>query len=461
MNENTTKKIPVFEKFCYGCGAGGSNVVSTVFASFLLSYYTDTALIAAAAVTSMMVICRVFDGVTDFCMGGIIDKTHTKLGKARPWLLIAGPLMLVGMALIFRVNPDWGDGTKIVYAYLTYIFVNCIVYTILGVAHTALLARLTRDPKDRNTTSTFSSLMNAIVGLVVGTGVSALYIQIGWANTGLVLGVIACALIMIPGIFCKERVGMKEPTPAEGPGGPKPENDVPLMTQLKAVLKNRYFWIALVLGVIILLINANAVAFQIYYCNIVLQSPGTLTMLMAFGQAPGLLMLVIMPYIVNRFSKRVFMVASALIMAVGFCLTGLAGANVTMLLIGTVCRSLGISPMFAGLYAFCADSADYGEWKTGIRSEGFMAASQSIGAKIGMGLGQALPAMLLASVGYDALAETQPQAVINIVRFGFGWLGLILCALLIVGILLMDAEKYIPEIRASLGEKKGPEGGPM
>lgn len=447
------KKIPVWQKFAYGCGAGGSNVLSTVFASFLLSYYTDTAMIAAGAVATMMVICRVLDGVTDFAMGGIIDKTHTKMGKARPWLIIAAPLMCIGLILTFRVNANWDETIKLIYAYLTYIFVNCIVHTILGVAHTALLARMTRDPKERNTTSTFSSLMNGVVGLFVGTAVSVLYLRLGWEWTGVILGVIAGVLILIPGLFCVETVGMDE-TALEGPG--KPIDDVPMGTQLKAVLQNRYFWIALVLGTIILLINANAIAFQIYYCGIVLGNPGVMTQLMVYGQAPGLLMLLIMPYIANKFSKRIFMAGSAILLFAGFAVTGLAGANINMLIAGTILRSLGVTPMFAGLYAFCADAADYGEWKTGVRSEGFMASSQSIGSKIGMGLGQALPAMILAMAAYDPTQMAQSEKVASYVRFGFGWLGAILSVVLLLGVLAMDVEKYLPEIRAALGEPKKP-----
>lgn len=450
-----TKKIPVWQKLAYGCGAGGGNVLSTVFASFLLSYYTDTAMIAAGAVATMMVVCRILDGVTDFTMGGIIDKTHTKIGKARPWLIIAAPLMCIGLILIFRVNAGWSDTIKIVYAYVTYIFVNCIVYTILGIAHTALLARMTRDPKDRNTTSTFSSLMNGIVGLIVGTAVSALYLKLGWEMTGIILGVIAGVLILIPGLFCVETVGMDAPA-ADGPGGPKPMDDVPMGTQLKAVLQNKYFWIALVLGAVILLINANAVAFQIYYCGIVLGNPGVMTQLMVYGQAPGLLMLLIMPYISNKFSKRIFMAGGCVILMAGFLVTGMAGANINLLIAGTILRSLGVTPMFAGLYAFCADAADYGEWKTGVRSEGFMASSQSIGSKIGMGLGQALPAMILAMADYDPTQMVQSDKVVSYVRFGFGWLGVILSVILLLGVLAMDVEKYLPQIRASLGEPKKP-----
>lgn len=80
MKEN--QQIPMWKKVCYGCGAGGGNVMSTLMASFLLAYYTDTALISAAAISTMFVICRLLDGVTDLVMGVIVDRTNTKLGKA-------------------------------------------------------------------------------------------------------------------------------------------------------------------------------------------------------------------------------------------------------------------------------------------------------------------------------------------------------------------------------------------
>ncbi|MCD8047385.1 MAG: MFS transporter [Clostridiales bacterium] len=452
MNQTVeSKKIPFWKKICYGCGAGGGNVMSTLLASFLLSYYTDTAMIGAAAIGTMFVVCRVLDGVTDFAMGGIVDKTNTKWGKARPWLIIAAPLMCIGIILILSVPQGWSEAMKLVYAYVTYIFLNCIVYTIFGVAHTALLARMTRDFKDRNTTSTVSSILNNAVGLVVGTMITALQLNFGWAVTGVILGVIAGVLILIPGIFCEETVGMDV---TEG----KPKDTVPMKEQLPAVLKNKYFWIALVLGGLTLFVNVNAIAFQIYYCNLVLGDPMYMTTLMSVGQLPGIIILFFMPYFANKFSKRSFMACGAVVMILGFCIIGMAGANTTLLLADTILRSIGIGPMFAGLYAFCADAADYGEWKFGIRSEGLMGSSQSIGSKIGIGFGSACTAWVLAAVGYDSTALVQSDAVVSAVRFGYGWLGAIISVILLVGVLMMDVEKYLPQIRASLGEKKGPEG---
>ncbi len=444
-------RLPLWKKICYGCGAGGGNVMSTLLASFLLSYYTDTAGIAAAAIGTMFVICRLLDGVTDFAMGGIVDKTNTKWGKARPWLVLCAPLMCIGIILIISVPKGWGEAAKLVYAYITYIFLNCVIYTIFGIAHTALLARMTRDFKDRNTTSTVSSIINNLVGLVVGTMITGLQLKFGWTITGIILGIISGVLILIPGLACEENVGMET--------GHDEAAKIPIKEQLPAVLKNKYFWITMVLGALTLFANANAIAAQIYYCNVVLSDPMYMTTLMSFGQAPGIIILFFMPYFSNRFSKRKFMSFGCLLMILGFSCIGLAGTNKSLLLIGTILRSIGIGPMFAGLYAFCADAADYGEWKYGIRSEGLLASSQSIGSKIGIGFGSACTAWILAAAGYvqstmDGSTIQQPESVVNAIRFDYGWLGAIISVVLLIGVLMMDVEKYLPEIRSNLSNRK-------
>lgn len=472
MNEN--QKIPVWKKISYGCGAGGGNVMSTLLATFLTAYYTDTAGIAAAAVATMFLICRLLDGVTDFAMGGIVDKTNTKLGKARPWLILAAPMMCIGIILIVSVPQGWGAGMKLVYAYVTYIFLNCIVYTIFGIAHAALLARMTRDFKDRNTTATVSSIINSVVGLVVGTLITRLQLTFGWTVTGIILGVIAGGLILVTGLFCKETVGMDDAE--ELPGmGMKGKGTVPMKEQLPAVLKNKYFWITLILGALVLFVNGNAIGAQFYYCNVVLGNPMYMEMLMPAGMAPGIIAMFFMPYFSNKYSKRAFMSAGAILMMIGFSIVGLAGNNLSMVIVGTVIRSLGITPMFAGLYAFVADAADYGEWKFGIRSEGLMSASQSIGSKIGIGFGSACSAWILAISGYiqpamdmpgpgPDMAEgalpplgpmiQQPESVISAIRFDYGWLGAIVSIVLLICVLMMDVEKYLPEIRKGLGKEK-------
>lgn len=415
MKEN--QQIPMWKKVCYGCGAGGGNVMSTLMASFLLAYYTDTALISAAAISTMFVICRLLDGVTDLVMGGIVDRTNTKLGKARPWLILSAPLMCIGLILIVSVPRGWSEAMKLVYAYFTYIFLNCIVYTIFGIAHSALLARMTRNDKERNTTSVVSSICNNAVGLVIGTAITGMQFKFGWTVTGIILGVAAGILILIPGITISEIVGMSED------GQMEKNESLPMKEQLPAVLKNKYFYLSLLIGAFTLLMNANAIGSQIFYCNVVLGEPMFMTQLMSIGQLPGIIVLFFMPWFSNKFSKRNFML-------------------------------IGAGPMFAGVYALIADACDYGEWKTGIRSEGLLASSQSIGSKIGIGFGSALTGWILAFAGYNPKEMIQSETVINAIKFDFSWLGLIISVVLFICVLLMDVEKYMPQIHEALGKEE-------
>ena len=445
--KNEVVKIPMWEKICYGSGAAGGNVMNVLLASFLLAYYTDTAMLSAAAIGTMFVLCRVLDGITDLIMGAIVDKTNTKIGKARPWLLVSAPLIGIGIALIFAVPMGWADNAKLIYAYATYIFLNCIAYTIFGISHAALLARMTRDPKERNTTSVVSSICNNLSGLIIGTLVTGMQLTLGWGTTSIILGIVACVLILVPGFAIKENIGMTG-------NGVSEADRLPIRQQLPAVLKNRYFYLCILVGALTLLMNANAIASQIFYCNVVLGEPMFMMQMMSIGQLPGIIILFFMPWFANKFSKRNFMLIGTAMLIIGFAILGFAGTNHTLLILGTIFRSIGAGPIFAGIFALIADACDYGEWKTGIRSEGLMSASQSIGSKVGIGFGSAMTGWILAAVGYNPKAASQSAAVISGITFDFSWLGLIISVILFVCIIFMDVEKYLPQIREALGKKE-------
>jgi GPH family glycoside/pentoside/hexuronide:cation symporter len=271
-----------------------------------------------------------------------------------------------------------------------------------------------------------------------------LYLNVGWTMTGLVLGIIAGVMILITGLCTKEAVGMNEE--------PGKADTIPMKEQLPAVLKNKYFYLALIIGALTLLMNANAIASQIYYCNVVLGNPAFMAKLMSIGQIPGLIVLFIMPWFSNKFSKRNFMLVGCAILIAAFVVLGFAGTNETLLLLGAMMRSVGVGPIFAGIYALIADACDFGEWKFGIRSEGLMSASQSIGSKIGIGFGSALTGWILAAVGYTG-DGAMTDAIVSAIKFDFTWLGAIISIALFIAIALMNVEKYIPEIRAAQEKK--------
>lgn len=442
-------KVPIVNKFAYALGTGAGNIYNQIAAAFLLQYYTDTALIGAGAIATVFLVCRVFDGVSDFVMGALIDKTNSKLGKARPWLLVSAPLMLVGMFLLMNVPAGASDGRKLVYAYVTYIFMNCIIYTIYGISNTAMIALMTNNPKEHTMLATFQSLGNNIIGLIAGSAITPLVMAAGWRISSIVLGIITMVLILFSALINKE-IG----TVDEADGTPVRQS-APMGEQLKGVLRNKYFYLLILIGTFPLLMNANTVGAQIYYCNIVLKNPDFMSTMMFVSQFPGIIIMFLMPYVANKYSKQAFLLLGSVLLIAGFAITGFAGANTTLLVAGTVIRALGAGPVVSGIFALIPDVVNYGEWKFGTRSEGLISSAQSIGSKVGIGLGSALTGWILAAVHYNP-KEAPAEAVIEAVKFDFTWLGVIISAVILVIVLFMNVEKYAPEYRRLYGEEVPP-----
>ena len=432
----TTKKVPLINKIAYALGTGGGNIFSQIAAAFLLQYYTDTALIGAGSIATMFLVCRVFDGISDLIMGGIVDKTNTKIGKARPWLILSGPLLLLGIVLLMHVPAGATEGVKLVYAYATYIFMAVIVYTIYGIANTAMLPLMTHDKDESTMLATFSAIGNNLIGLIAGSLITPLVLNLGWHWSSIILGAASCVLVLFSGLINKEEA-------AEG--GEIRRETVPMKEQVKAVLKNRYFFLLLLVGATTLIMNANAIGAQIYYCNLVLGNMGFMSTLMVAGQLPGLLILFLMPSIAKKWSKQAFLLIGSVLLILGFVITGLAGTNTSMIVAGTIIRSFGAGPLLSAVFALVPDVVEYGNWKFGVRSEGLISSAQSIGSKIGIGLGSALTGWILAGVGYDPTAAVQTQSVINAIKFDYTWLGAIISVVILIIVLMLNVEKYAPE----------------
>lgn len=432
----TTKKVPLINKIAYALGTGGGNIFSQIAAAFLLQYYTDTALIGAGSIATMFLVCRVFDGISDLIMGGIVDKTNTKIGKARPWLILSGPLLLLGIVLLMHVPAGASEGVKLVYAYATYIFMAVIVYTIYGIANTAMLPLMTHDKDESTMLATFSAIGNNLIGLIAGSLITPLVLNLGWHWSSIILGSASCILVLFSGLINKEEA-------AED--GEIRRETVPMKEQVKAVLKNRYFFLLLLVGATTLIMNANAIGAQIYYCNLVLGNMGFMSTLMVAGQLPGLLILFLMPSIAKKWSKQAFLLIGSVLLILGFVITGLAGTNTSMIVAGTIIRSFGAGPLLSAVFALVPDVVEYGNWKFGVRSEGLISSAQSIGSKIGIGLGSALTGWILAGVGYDPTAAVQTQSVINAIKFDYTWLGAIISVIILIIVLMLNVEKYAPE----------------
>ena len=443
LNENA--KISVKEKLAYALGYGANSPYGTIFGSFLLSYYTDTMLINAAAISTMFIVVKILDLWSDFVVGALVDKTHTRLGKVRPWILAASPMMAIAFILTFCANPEWSDSGKLIYAYLTYIFANVIAYTMYNIAQASILSKVTMDSNERMSLSAWGNIVNNIGSIIVAAVFLPVVTAIGWFSAAILFGMVCAVMIFIEFIFIKERVGVEADC--------TPEERIPMGQAIKAVLKNRSFILFLILCVIIFLTQVNYQQAMVYYCNNVLNDPSFFSAL-SLVKFPTLIVLFIIPLLAKKFSKHKLMLLFTALTCLSFVVLGIAGTNRILIMGGVLFNSIMMNPLYILMPVFLADFIDVNEYESGTRNAGIIASAQSIGAKAGGALGGAMTGWFLSLFKYNGAAATQSATAIFGIKFAFGWSNAILCAVAFVALLfLSNVEKKLPEIKEELRKR--------
>lgn len=438
--QNGFIQTSITEKASYGIASAGGNIITQILGTFLSAYLTDSVGIAVAAVGTMMLVARFFDGASDIIMGGIIDRTKTRWGKARPWLLVSAPLILITLVLTFSVNPQWSETGKLVYAYLTYISLNCISFTVFMVSHTAMLSRITLDGNDRQKMASINQILNQVGALAVTTFMVALVGKFGWSVTALIYGIAAAVCILIGFFFTREYVGM------DGSGALQIEN-VPLKKALPAMLKNKYFYMLTLMFILILMQAAGPGSMTYYYCNYVLNNLEMVSFVSACSIVPAILANLFVPALAKKFGRRNMLLVGALGNAFGYFLCGVGTQMLPLVYAGMVIKGFFVGFLFACGFAMASDVVDYGEWKTGVRSEGLINSCVSFGQKVGLGLGPAIASWVLAMGGFDGMAAVQSEAAVGSINFCFSYYGVILSLGIAVIAFFMDIDRYADSIR--------------
>lgn len=443
MNTKISKK----EKLSYAIGSGGGNIITTIFGSFLTAYYTDTVGLAAAAIGTMMLLSRVVDGISDIIIGGFVDKTKTRWGKARPWLLFTAPLTAIMLILLFMVPDSFSNSSKLIYAYITYIL-DCVVFTAFMIAHSSLMARITYDSNERHVMSAMNQIVNNVFALIVASVTMPLVASIGWRNTAAIYGVVAATMIFIAFLGTREHLGMEE-------GSEEVHlEDVPLKEAIPALIKNKYFYLITAVFTIILIIVAGTGSATYFYCSVILKDISMLTPISIAGMVPLVVANFFLPAVIKRIGSHKCMIFSALLIVIGFSVIGLAGSNVTLVLIGSAVKGFGMAPIFTCGFVLIAQVVDYGDWKYNIRSEGLINSCISFGQKIGLGLGAAISTWILAAGGYIGTAAVQTESAELAIKFAFGYFGAISGIILLGVCLFINIDKYSDKIKKELEARK-------
>lgn len=421
MNEKR-KLTPalLFERFCYGCGDFGCNIIYTAMSAFLVFYYTDYAGVNAAAVGTIMLVSRVFDGISDIIMGMIVDRTKSKYGKARVWLLrICVPFALAGV-LLFSVPASLGATAKLVYVFITYNLTSTVVYTAINVPYSSLNALMTQDPYERSVLSIFRNLLATAGTLLINMVTLPLVEFFGdnaaaWTKTFCVLGVLSVIAFLLTFFGTKERVRAVADISGSG-------ENVSFVEGIKSLFANKYWIMMTVVLALFFLYYAINGGTTVYYAKDILGDRNLVSTINGIYNAVQIVAMFFIAKLVKRFGKRNVFSLGLILAAAGMLILEFGGSSMPVLVVSSLIRGIGNACGGATMWAMVSDTIDYGEWKTGHRTEGLVNSACSFGYKIGNGVGSALLGIIIEMGGYVGEAAVQTPSALFSIRLCFVWI---------------------------------------
>ena len=453
--------IGIREQIGYGFGDMASSMFWKLFGSYLMIFYTDVFGMPAAVVGTMFLITRVWDSAFDPIIGIIADRTQSRWGKFRPYLLyLAIPFAVIGV-LTFT-TPDFSDGGKVIYAYFTYSLMM-MVYSAINVPYASLLGVMSPEPKDRNMLSTyrmtFAYIGSFIALLLFMPMVNRFSMghdeQHGWMMSVIVIAVL-CALLFY-GCFAWTTERVK----------PIKKQQNSLKSDLQDLLHNRPWWILLGAGVAALVFNSIRDGATVYYFKyyVVEEEYASVSLFgisfvlsglyLAVGQAANIVGVVLAAPLSNRIGKKkTYMWTMSIATVLSIIFYWFDKEQLMLMFIFQVLISICAGSIFPLLWSMYADCADYSELKTGNRATGLIFSSSSMSQKFGWAIGSAVTGWLLAFYGFEANAVQGEEAIHGIRRF-LSWLPAMGTVLSVIFISLYPlSEKEMRKITNQLNDKR-------
>ncbi|WP_082096638.1 MFS transporter [Paenibacillus wulumuqiensis] len=401
-------KLSVLEKLSYGSGDLAINFYWSMVLTYMLFFYTDVVKLPAAVVGTMFLLVRILDGFIDLGMGAIIDRTQTRWGKLRPFILFgAVPMAIVGI-LCFSA-PDFGMTGKIVYAYITYIAIMAMM-SFIGTPYGALTSAMTQNPLERVSLSSYR-IVGSMIGSIIVSVMTPIIIghfwpgnnQVGYRNTLMIYSVFALVFYMICFAGTRERVAAKKAVP------------LPFRKSARVLLLNKPL---LLITFIYLVFQAAAgirSSISIYYVNYNLDRTDLLSLFMLITFGGNLIGTLAAPLLTKWLEKKnaiILGLSGTIISGVALFLTDYS--NLPMVIFWTLLSSLIGGMPAAVIWGALPDTVEYSEWKTGHRTEGLIYGIFSFGQKLSIAISGALSGYILQVTGYVPEAVQTSTALTGI-----------------------------------------------
>ncbi len=435
--------------------------------SYLNQFYTDVLGLSGVFLTWMPAISKVVDAITNIAMGRIIDKTRTRHGKARPYLLLGGPLIVLTAFLLYAV-PKANSTVQMVWIVVSYNLFFAFAFTIYNMSHTLMVPLSTRNTKQRDTLALLTNAgVNMVPGFLVTIVMPIMINAFGvgkdsqgtWIAMMSVLSCFALPACLLEYYFTKERV-----TEDAMAAGKDPREDVvAFKEQVKACFGNKYWRLIMGYALIWQLSTVLSTQSMLYYCNWVLArsvdgGTGLQVLVNVIGQAPlGIGVIILWP-LVGKFGKR-RVTAIGLVIAVVGCALGLlfsfaAEVNFTLILLALIIKSIGTVPTYV-MAAQIAESLDHIEYSNKFRADGCSASIYSVIITVCTGIASSILLGGISALGYQAPVSTvqeivQNEGVRSFFTFCFFGTPLISAAVSAVIMLFYKVEDEMPQITAGI-----------
>lgn len=452
MEERTYLKW--YNKIGYGSGDIAGNVVYALLSAFVMIFLTDTVGLNAGVVGTLIAFSKLFDGISDIFFGSMIDKTHSKMGKARPWMFYGYFGCAVCLVAIFVIPADISEFAQYAWFFIAYTLLNAGFYTANNIAYSALTALVTRNNHERVQMGSIrfmfafgtSMLIQTItVGCVAyfGGGAGA------WRTVAViyaVVGVISNSL----SVWSVKELPPEESAQEEAGGEEPDQKETYRLTQAFGLLIHNKYYLMICASYILMQIYSATLNMGIYFMTYVLKNANLLGVFSWAINIPMIVGLLFTPTLVARwngmYKLNLYGYTLGTVGRLGVLAAGYMG-SVPMMLLFTAIAAIGMSPLQGDMNALIATCSEYTFLKTGKRVDGTMYSCTSLGTKLGGGIGTAIAGWLLAYSGYVGGAPEQTASCINMLHIMYLWLPMVFNLLITLILTRLNVEKANEELR--------------
>ena len=438
----------------YACDAVGQIALNSIscLAGQMTYFYTNKVGMAAGTVATVLLVAKIFDAVTDLFMGKIVDRTNTKYGKARPWLLRMIIPAMLAIILLFTV-PAGAGNFRYVYALLTNIFASAIVYTAIAVPYYTMMSYKTRSSEEKGKMGTYRSAVGYAIGVGLGIGLLPITAALGDDQRAWVMLAIGLSLASGIGLFVSFK-GSKEIYHDSEEDAAK-EANISILEGLKILVHNKYWILITVIGVMMNIVYAVVMAAPIYFAQVVAGDMNFYSTVNTVNLVPSIIGFVTVGAIIKKFGLTNTAKYAAIIGAIGAVIRLFFASNTIMFLVTNAIITFATIPLISTLPALVLNTAEVNMQNYNVRITGMTNASNSFVGKIGSGIGSAAIGWVLAFGGYDAYtASGQLTAgvttAVNVLNI---YIPIIIFVIMVIMLWFYDLEDKLPAIMAENDKK--------